>query len=53
MISKAGSALVTGASSGLVTAKAFADDINKDALRTATDELTSAGYEAIGVPCDV
>src|SRR5438552_3642909 len=56
-------ALVTGASSGigLATAKAFADagaavvlaDINEDALRTATDELTSAGHQAIGVRCDV
>ena len=56
-------ALVTGASSGigLATAKAFADagaavvlaDINEDALRTATDELTLAGHQAIGVRCDV
>jgi NAD(P)-dependent dehydrogenase (short-subunit alcohol dehydrogenase family) len=56
-------ALVTGASSGigLATAKAFAEagaavvlaDINEDALRTATDELTSAGHQAIGVRCDV
>ena len=56
-------ALVTGASSGigLATAKAFAEagaavvlaDINEEALRTATDELTSAGHRAIGVICDV
>ena len=56
-------ALVTGASSGigLATVKAFAEadavvvlaDINEDALRTATDELTSAGHQAIGVTCDV
>ena len=56
-------ALVTGASSGirLAAAKAFADagaavvlaDINEDALRTATDEITSAGHQAIGVRCDV
>ena len=56
-------ALVTGASSGmgLSTARAFAEagaavvlaDINEEALRTATDELTSAGHQAIGVTCDV
>src|SRR5206468_4818388 len=56
-------ALVTGASSGmgLATARAFAEagaavvlaDINEGALRTATDELTSAGHQAIGVTCDV
>jgi NAD(P)-dependent dehydrogenase (short-subunit alcohol dehydrogenase family) len=56
-------ALVTGASSGmgLATARAFAEagaavllaDINDKALRTATDELTSAGHQAIGVTCDV
>ena len=28
-------------------------DINEDALRTATDELTAAGHQAIGVTCDV
>src|SRR5438552_4934889 len=56
-------ALVTGASSGmgLATTRAFAEagaavvlaDINEEALRTATDELTSAGHQAIGVTCDV
>jgi NAD(P)-dependent dehydrogenase (short-subunit alcohol dehydrogenase family) len=56
-------ALVTGASSGigLAAAKAFAEadaavvlaDINEGALRAATDELTAAGHQAIGVTCDV
>jgi NAD(P)-dependent dehydrogenase (short-subunit alcohol dehydrogenase family) len=56
-------ALVTGASSGigLAAAKAFAEadaavvlaDINEGALRAATDELTPAGHQAIGVTCDV
>ena len=56
-------ALVTGASSGmgLATTRAFAEagaavvlaDINEEALRTATDKLTSAGHQAIGVTCDV
>src|SRR5438874_6166642 len=56
-------ALVTGASSGmgLATARAFAEagaavvlaDINEGALRTATDELNSAGHQAMGVTCDV
>jgi NAD(P)-dependent dehydrogenase (short-subunit alcohol dehydrogenase family) len=56
-------ALVTGASSGmgLATARAFAQagaavvlaDINDKVLRTVTDELSSAGHQAIGVTCDV
>ncbi len=56
-------ALVTGASSGmgLATARAFAEqgasvaiaDINEDALRAATDELTAAGHHVLGVVCDV
>ena len=56
-------ALVTGASSGmgLATARAFAShgagvtlaDINENALLAATDELTAAGHEALGVVCDV
>jgi NAD(P)-dependent dehydrogenase (short-subunit alcohol dehydrogenase family) len=56
-------ALVTGASSGmgLDTARAFAAagaavvlaDINQDALRTASDELTAAGQQALAVTCDV
>jgi len=56
-------ALVTGASSGigLASVKAFAEagaavvlaDINEDALRTATEELTAAGHQVIGVTCDV
>jgi NAD(P)-dependent dehydrogenase (short-subunit alcohol dehydrogenase family) len=56
-------ALVTGASSGmeLATARAFADggaavvlaDIDEDALRTAVEELTSAGHHALGITCDV
>jgi len=56
-------ALVTGASSGmgLATAQAFAQagaavalaDINHDALRAATDDLTAAGHQALAVTCDV
>ena len=56
-------ALITGASSGmgLATAQAFAQagaaaafaDINHDALRAATDDLTAAGRQALAVTCDV
>ena len=56
-------AIVTGASSGmgLATAEAFARagaavvlaDVNEKALRDATDDLTAAGHQAIGVACDV
>jgi NAD(P)-dependent dehydrogenase (short-subunit alcohol dehydrogenase family) len=56
-------ALVTGAASGmgLATAGAFATagaavvlaDVDKDAAQAAAVELTSAGYQAIAVPCDV
>jgi NAD(P)-dependent dehydrogenase (short-subunit alcohol dehydrogenase family) len=56
-------ALVTGASSGmgLATARAFAEqgasvalaDINEEALRAATDDLTAAGHDVFGVVCDV
>ncbi len=56
-------ALVTGASSrmGLAIAKAFAEagaavvfaDINENALRTATEGLTSAGHQALSVTCDL
>jgi len=56
-------ALVTGASSGIgfAAAKAFAAagaavalaDINQNALGEATDQLTAAGHQAIGVTCDV
>ncbi len=56
-------ALVTGAGSGmgLATAKAFAEagaavtlaDINERAVRSAADELISAGHKAIAVRCNV
>ena len=56
-------ALVTGAGGGmgLDTARAFAGagaavvlaDVNEQALRAATDELTAAGHQALGVACDV
>jgi NAD(P)-dependent dehydrogenase (short-subunit alcohol dehydrogenase family) len=56
-------AVVTGAAAGmgLATAQAFAEagaavvlaDTDEQALRTATDELTAAGRQALGVRCDV
>jgi NAD(P)-dependent dehydrogenase (short-subunit alcohol dehydrogenase family) len=56
-------ALVTGASSGigLATAQAFAQagasvvlaDVNEQALKAATDELTAAGYVVLPATCDV
>ena len=56
-------ALVTGASSGmgLAAAEAFAAagaavalvDVNADAVRAVADRLTAAGYEALGLVCDV
>ena len=56
-------AVVTGAGSGMGrdTARAFAAagaavvlaDVDEDALRGATNELTAAGHEALAVTCDV
>jgi NAD(P)-dependent dehydrogenase (short-subunit alcohol dehydrogenase family) len=56
-------ALVTGAGSGmgLATVHAFAQagasvvlaDVDDDALRVTTEELTAAGHRALGVKCDV
>ena len=56
-------ALVSGAGGGmgLDAARAFAAagaavvlaDVNEGALRAATDELTAAGRQALGVTCDV
>jgi NAD(P)-dependent dehydrogenase (short-subunit alcohol dehydrogenase family) len=39
---------VTPAYSAVVLA-----DVNENALRTATDDLTAAGHQALGVTCDV
>jgi NAD(P)-dependent dehydrogenase (short-subunit alcohol dehydrogenase family) len=56
-------AVVTGGSSGmgLATAQAFAEagaavvlaDVNEEALHAASDDLTGAGHQALGVLCDV
>ena len=56
-------AVVTGAGAGMGrdTARAFAAsgaavvlaDLDEDALVTATDELTAAGHQALGINCDV
>ena len=56
-------ALVTGAASGmgLATARAFAEagaavalvDVQENAVRSAAEELISAGHKAIAVRCNV
>ena len=56
-------ALITGAGSGigLATAQAFAEagaavalaDLNHSTVRTAADQLTAAGHQAIAIRCDV
>jgi NAD(P)-dependent dehydrogenase (short-subunit alcohol dehydrogenase family) len=56
-------ALITGAGSGmgLATARAFAEagaavalaDVQENAVRSAVEELVSAGHKAIAVPCNV
>lgn len=56
-------ALITGAGSGmgLVTARAFAEagaavalaDVNENAVRSAAEELVTAGHKAIGIRCNV
>jgi NAD(P)-dependent dehydrogenase (short-subunit alcohol dehydrogenase family) len=56
-------AVVTGAGSGmgLVTAQAFADagaavalaDVREDTVRSAAEQLVSAGHSAIGIRCNV
>jgi NAD(P)-dependent dehydrogenase (short-subunit alcohol dehydrogenase family) len=56
-------AVITGGSSGmgLATARAFAEagaavvlvDVNQTALQAPTNDLTAAGHQVLGVPCDV
>ncbi|CAM3592351.1 oxidoreductase [Rouxiella silvae] len=56
-------ALVTGAASGMgfAAAKAFAEagasvslaDVNGEAVKKAAEKLVAAGYEAIGIECNV